>query len=48
MWYAGVPGAGGDDAIFAIGPKGLNLKNMIKMRFTSKRPNLAVLDIDID
>jgi phosphomevalonate kinase len=47
VWYAGVPGAGGDDAIFIIGRKNINLKDLIKNRFTNKRPNLAVLDLEI-
>lgn len=45
VWYAGVPGAGGDDAIFVLGKPGL--KQIIKERFTNAKPSLAVLDIDI-
>jgi phosphomevalonate kinase len=30
VWYAGVPGAGGDDAIFVIGKKNIGLKRLIQ------------------
>ena len=34
VWYAGVPGAGGDDAIFLIGNPQVDLKQLVKQRFT--------------
>jgi phosphomevalonate kinase len=34
VWYAGVPGAGGDDAIFLIGDPNIDLKQLVKERFT--------------
>ena len=45
VWYCGVPGAGGDDAIFVLGEKGL--KSKLKERFVNARPNLAVLPIEL-
>ena len=38
VWYAGVPGAGGDDAIFAIGNPNIDIKQLIKQKFTAHRP----------
>lgn len=48
VWYAGVPGAGGDDAIFVLGNPDVDLKQLIKTHFTSSRPNLAVLPVDLE
>ena len=45
VWYAGVPGAGGDDAIFAIGSKGL--LQVIQDRFLKDKPLLAALELGI-
>jgi len=45
VWYAGVPGAGGDDAIFAIGSKGLI--QVIQDKFLKDKPQLAALDLGI-
>ena len=34
VWYAGVPGAGGDDAIFLLGDPNVDLKGLVRTRFT--------------
>jgi len=34
VWYAGVPGAGGDDAIFLIGNPEVDLKRLVRSKFT--------------
>jgi phosphomevalonate kinase len=47
VWYAGVPGAGGDDAIFAIGNPKIDLRRLMAERFTAQRPWLAVLPVEI-
>lgn len=47
VWYAGVPGAGGDDAIFAIGNPNIDLKQIMAERFTAQRPWLAILPVEI-
>jgi phosphomevalonate kinase len=47
VWYAGIPGAGGNDAIFVIGPPDIDLKGILKERFCSDFPNLAILPVNI-
>ena len=47
--FASVPGAGGDDAIFALGLKDSNnsLASQIKRKFLKEKPNLALLPVKL-
>ena len=52
LLYAGIPGAGGDDAIFALGIKSQNssessLSDLIKETFCKNHPDLAVLPVNM-
>ena len=52
LLYAGIPGAGGDDAIFALGIKPPNseepsLSTLVKETFCKKHPDLAVLPVNM-
>lgn len=48
--YASVPGAGGDDAIFALAPRqkcGEQLSSEIKTKFLPNHPELALLPVKL-
>ena len=52
LLYASVPGAGGDDAIFALGLRPTDkeqpsLKRLIQDKFCEQRTNLAVLPVSM-
>ena len=52
LLYASVPGAGGDDAIFALGlkpcdPEQPPLHKLIQEKFCLDRSNLAVLPVNL-
>ena len=49
LLYASVPGAGGDDAIFALSKKDetKSLSSIIKERFIERHPNLAILPVGL-
>ena len=48
-FYASVPGAGGDDAIFVLGPKtaASSLQELLKERILKQYPNIAILPVNL-
>lgn len=47
VWYVGIPGAGGHDALFVLGPPHLDLQRLLKDRFCGSRRSLAILPVSL-
>lgn len=49
VWYCGVPGAGGDDALFVLGPRQTpSLSEKLRSRFCHNKPDIAVLNVNLE